>query len=96
MIKVFLFPFFFHFKSFHTRKHIQVEPPDEVLLWRKLNKWVMSDEESYGKNGRMFTSLPWRIDETTDLLNRIHMGLAVARKYCNPSERTPNKNVGNI
>ena len=56
----------------------------------------MSDEESDGKNGRIFMSLPWRIDETTDLLNRIHMGLAVARKYCNPSERTLNKNVGNI
>ena len=73
-----------------------MESPDKVLLWGKLNGWVMSYEESDGKNGRIFMSLPWRIDETTDLLNRIHMGLGVVRKYSNPSECTPNKNVRNI
>ena len=73
-----------------------MESPDKVLLWGKLNGWVMSYEESDGKNGRIFMSLPWRIDETTDLRNRIHMGLGVVRKCSNPSECTPNKSVRNI
>ena len=44
--------------------------------------------ESDDKNGRIFMPLPWRIDERTDLLNWIYM------KYCNSSERTPNKTSG--
>ena len=79
-----------HFKLFHSRKPIQMEDPDDVLLWGKLNAWALSDEESDSENGRIFRTLPWRSDETTDLLNRIDMALGVVRKYGDPSERTPN------
>ena len=49
-----------------------------------------NDQESDGENGRIFRTLPWRIDEATDILNRIGMALGVAKKYGDPSERTPN------
>lgn len=90
MGELLLFLFFFHFNFFHSRKRIQMEDPDDVLLWGKLNAWIMSDEESDGENGRMFTTLPWRSEEAADLLNRIYMALGVVRKYGDPSERTPN------
>ena len=52
-----------------------MENPDNVLLWRKLNAWAMSDEESDDENGKIFRTVPRQSDEATDLLNRIDMAL---------------------
>ena len=67
-----------------------MENPDNVLLWRKLNAWAMSDEESDDENGKIFRTVPRQSDEATDLLNRIDMALGIVRKYGDPSERSPN------
>ena len=78
------------FKLFHSHKCIQMEDPDDVLLWGKLNALAMSDEECDGESSRILRILPWRSDEATDLLNRTGMAFDVVRKYGDSSKRTRN------
>lgn len=63
---------------------------DDLEQWQRLNVWAMSDEEEDENGQKIFRSLPWRNELSTDLIRRCDTALGVVRRYGEPSEREPN------